>query len=323
MRAARFFALAAALLLCLLASRALAQAAKGDSEYEYGYNEAYEEGDDAIDEYNYYGNDDEEYYDYYGYYAEDELGYEDYYDEEDYEVLDDCTTDANGTVVLDNSTASCDVRIAGVDAQAGALPGGIDGVYKITGCHNGKPFYRRESSPAGEDRVLWFASIFGDWDVSKGTAPIGEILMYGGEIERAAVPMLVSDWVLSAELISNNTFAEDEFRPVDATVTCADGKAYVPPKGAAAAAAKQLPVLTSDEWEGKYKEIYERYGHRREPNPTVNFTFVLLLVMTGLTIVLALPYYLLKKKGGKGGSVAGGFAAMLQQSRKKATGHDK
>ena len=38
--------------------------------------------------------------------------------------------------------------------------------------------------------------------------------------------------------------------------------------------------------------------------------------MVGLTIVLAIPYFLLKKKGGKGGA-ATSFAQMLHQSKKK------
>ncbi len=42
--------------------------------------------------------------------------------------------------------------------------------------------------------------------------------------------------------------------------------------------------------------------------------------MTGLTIILAIPYFLLKKKGGKpsGEKISTSFAQMLQQSRKKS-----
>lgn len=46
--------------------------------------------------------------------------------------------------------------------------------------------------------------------------------------------------------------------------------------------------------------------------------------MTGLTIVLAIPYFLLKKRapaGGKYEKVNMSFAQMLQQSRKKSAGH--
>lgn len=69
--------------------------------------------------------------------------------------------------------------------------------------------------------------------------------------------------------------------------------------------------------------IYDKYSKSSDPSPTINFTFVVLLVMTGLTIVLAIPYFLLRKKG-KGGSAASGissFAQMLQASKKKQVGH--
>lgn len=52
-----------------------------------------------------------------------------------------------------------------------------------------------------------------------------------------------------------------------------------------------------------------------------------LLVMTGLTIVLAIPYFLLRKKAAKSAAAAGGggisssFTQLLQQSRKKQSGH--
>lgn len=72
--------------------------------------------------------------------------------------------------------------------------------------------------------------------------------------------------------------------------------------------------------------IYDKYSRSSDPSPTVSFTFVVLLVMTGLTIVLAIPYFLLRKKGlaGKGGSTSGisSFAQMLQASKKKQSGHN-
>lgn len=80
-------------------------------------------------------------------------------------------------------------------AQADKLNGGLDGIFQLVSCYNGKPMYRRKGSPAGEERVLWYSSTFGDWDVSKGTDPNeAEILMYGGEMEHASVPLFVSSW---------------------------------------------------------------------------------------------------------------------------------
>lgn len=44
--------------------------------------------------------------------------------------------------------------------------------------------------------------------------------------------------------------------------------------------------------------------------------------MTGLTIVLAIPYFLLKKKGAKGKQQeVTSFATLIQQSKKKQSGH--
>jgi hypothetical protein len=81
------------------------------------------------------------------------------------------------------------------------------------------------------------------------------------------------------------------------------------------------PVLTDEEMDAKYRYIYDKYMQSSDPSPSVNFTFVVLLVMTGLTIVLAIPYFLLKRKGVKGASISSSFAQMLQQTKKKQAGH--
>ena len=73
-------------------------------------------------QYGYYGDEDEAYYEYYGYYADDFAGYEDYYMEE-YDFFEECFFDTDGKPVLANGTASCDIKIQGVDKQAdGAFP---------------------------------------------------------------------------------------------------------------------------------------------------------------------------------------------------------
>jgi len=279
------------------------------------------------DQYGYYGDDDSNYYEYYGYYAGDSAGYEDYYDEEYGEYYEECFFDANGKPVLLNTTASCDTKIKGVDKVADKLSGGIDGIYKFVSCYHGKPLYRRDAKgkPAGEERVLWYSSTFGDWDVSRGTEPNeAEILMYGGDMEHASTPLFVSAWHLGGDLSSGGV--ADKFAPVAAVVTCADGTTYADGE-VTTSSRKTGPVLTDAEMEAKYQFIYDRYK-AGDPSPSINFTFVVLLVMTGLTIVLAIPYFLLKKRGG---AAAGGgpkyekvgtsFAQMLQQSRKKTVGH--
>jgi len=54
---------------------------------------------------------------------------------------------------------------------------------------------RRANSPVGQDRVLWYSSTFGDWDVSKGREPDEmEVLMYGGEMEHVSAPVFVTNW---------------------------------------------------------------------------------------------------------------------------------
>lgn len=73
--------------------------------------------------------------------------------------------------MLANGTVTCDIKVSGVDKQADKLTGGLDGTYKMASCYNGKPMYKRNKSPAGEDRVLWYSSTFGDWDISKGSDP--------------------------------------------------------------------------------------------------------------------------------------------------------
>jgi hypothetical protein len=176
--------------------------------------------------------------------------------------------------------------------------------------------YRRDKSPAGQDRVLWYSSTFGDWDVSKGTDPNeAEILMYGGEMEHASVPLFVSSWHLGGDLRSGGV--EDEYAPINVKVACSDGTVYKEDE-VRTTPDKVGPVLTDAEMDAKYRYIYDKYMQTPEPSPTINFTFVVLLVMTGLTIVLAIPYFLLRKKGGKQpASISSSFASMIQQSRKK------
>jgi hypothetical protein len=230
-----------------------------------------------------------------------------------------------GKPKLANSTAPCTIALKGVDKHADLLRGGIDGNYKLTSCHNGRPLYLREKSPKGEDRVLWYSTGFGDWDISNGTVPNeAEILMYGGDTQHAVVPLFVEGWHLGADLKSDSNMSDDDYFPVPATVACADGKVYEEPKENAALD-RAGPVLTDDEIEAKYRFVYEKYGRRPDPNPTVNFSFIVLLVMIGLTTVLAIPYLLIYqrevKARGYQAVATTSFAQIIQQSKKKQSGH--
>lgn len=76
--------------------------------------------------------------------------------------------------------------------------------------------------------------------------------------------------------------------------------------------------------QAKYRYVYEKYGRRPEPNPTVSFSFIVLLVMGGLTAVLLIPYLLVYKKDPKRGYApvaTTSFAQVIQQSKKKQSGH--
>jgi hypothetical protein len=290
----------------------------------------------------YYGNDDALYYEEYGYYSNDAFGYEDYYDMPERKSggsgangttagapaasgLQDCVLGPDGKPKLANSTAPCTIALRGVDKHADLLRGGIDGNYKLTSCHNGRPLYIREKSPKGEDRVLWYSTGFGDWDISNGTVPNeAEILMYGGDTQHAVVPLFVEGWHLGADLKSDSNMGDDDYFPVPATVACADGKVYQEPK-VNAALDRAGPVLTDDEIEAKYRFVYEKYGRRPDPNPTVNFSFIVLLVMIGLTTVLAIPYLLIYQREAKARGYQAvattSFAQIIQQSKKKQSGH--
>ncbi|WIA37817.1 hypothetical protein OEZ86_014678 [Tetradesmus obliquus] len=320
---------------CLVLLAALALVLGSVQSYEYGYEYGYDGlyGDDAVydylDDYGYYSDDGDLYYEEYGYYSGDDLwGYDDYYDEyydyyDDVDTVKDCTVDKDGKVKLANGTAPCDIKIEGVDKQADLLPGGLDGVYKLYKCNDGRPAYKRVKSPAGQDRVLFYSKDFGDWDVAKGTEPNEDILMYGGELEHHSVPLFAKNWHLGADLTKAGAkLADDQYMPISATLKCADGKVYKPP-AVNSAVQKQGPILTDEEIEAKYKLVYDRYGRRPEPNPTVNFSFVIMLVMVGLAIVLAIPYMLVKQRGEKKGyqPVATSFAQVIQQSKKKQSGH--
>jgi iron-regulated transporter 1 len=198
--------------------------------------------------------------------------------------------------------------------------------------------------------VLYYAKSYADWDISNGSAPSDDILLYGTDIAQHAVPLYVSAWQLGGDLTSAaNASADESYVPVSLALACADGKRPPAPAVAAAVVAKAAgPILTPDEMEAKYRQIFERYARRPEPNPNVNFSFVIMLVMIGLTVVLAIPYMLVRRArappGGAGAGGAGGagssskvgyapvatssggvasssFAAVIQQSKKKSSGH--
>lgn len=326
-------------LLCVLALALLAAAVGAETyEYDYSYGDSYDlDGLDYSDEYGYLGNDDDAYYEEYGVYTDmDEFGYdyndyyEDYLDDGSGSTSSSCTTDKDGNVKLGNGTVTCDLRLSGADHAADLLTGGLDGIYTLSGCHNGRAMYKRKDSPAGEERLLWYAKSFHDWDLSRGSEPPtnekeGDILLFGQDPNQHGVPLFVQSWSIGADLTSDkpNGTKEDVYIPISIELGCADGQEVTEPD-VTPAQQRAGPILTDDEMEQKYKLIYEKYGRRPEPNPNVNFSFVIMLVMIGLTVVLAIPYMLVNRSrtGGKGYQpVATSFAQVIQQSKKKQSGH--
>jgi iron-regulated transporter 1 len=305
----------------------------------YVYDFAYDsESDDSsyedladYDEYNYYGDDDEDLYNEDGGYADDLFGYEEYYG--DYDDADDygtgeegkqtCTQDKAGKFNMSAEAAACDIKIEGVDKYADLLIGGIDGVYKIIGCHHNKAKYQRVNSPPGEDRVMFSSPDFGDWDIAKALKE-DDILMYGGDLLHHQSPLHVPEWRLGTDLSSKfaNSSTDNDYAQIDGvTLKCADGQVVKPPE-VNRAVQKQGPGLTPEEEEAKWKQLYDRYARRPEPNPTVNFSFMILLVMFGLSIVMMIPYAIVKRRPAKGlQPVANSFAQVIQQSKKKQSGH--
>eukprot|EP00878_Enallax_costatus_P000429 GHUV01000520.1.p1 GENE.GHUV01000520.1~~GHUV01000520.1.p1 ORF type:complete len:257 (+),score=54.60 GHUV01000520.1:65-835(+) len=178
---------------------------------------------------------------------DDPSGYDKYYDKYyDYysgiDAVQDCTVDEAGKVKLADGAApyGCDIKVEGVDKQADLLTGGIDGVYKLYSCKNGRPAYLRQNSPKAEERVLWYSSSYGDWDISRGPKPDPtDILMYGGDVEHHPVPLFVKNWHLGGDLKSGTDKA-NMYVPLEATVKCADGMVVKPP--AANPPSEQKPV---------------------------------------------------------------------------------
>ncbi|PNH09939.1 hypothetical protein TSOC_003412 [Tetrabaena socialis] len=62
-----------------------------------------------------------------------------------------------------NGTEECHLLVQGADGHADLLEGGLDGLFLLAGCFEGKPIYMRSraSGPPGEDRVLYYNPNFG------------------------------------------------------------------------------------------------------------------------------------------------------------------
>lgn len=43
----------------------------------------------------------------------------------------------------------CDIQVTGANAQVPLLAGGLDGIYRLHTCENGRPAFRRITNPDG------------------------------------------------------------------------------------------------------------------------------------------------------------------------------
>eukprot|EP01024_Parvocaulis_polyphysoides_P052543 TRINITY_DN51968_c0_g1_i1.p2 TRINITY_DN51968_c0_g1~~TRINITY_DN51968_c0_g1_i1.p2 ORF type:complete len:145 (-),score=23.83 TRINITY_DN51968_c0_g1_i1:6-440(-) len=113
------------------------------------------------------------------------------------------------------------------------LKGGLDGVYSLAGCLNGRPKYVRYE-PLGQERVLWWSQLFADWDISSGTEPNEEdILCYGGEGLDEERPNFVNSWAIAVDIITDKKeemFAIEDYIMINLSVKCTNGEEIVRPE---------------------------------------------------------------------------------------------
>ncbi|EIE23585.1 hypothetical protein COCSUDRAFT_65999 [Coccomyxa subellipsoidea C-169] len=248
--------------------------------YTAGYHyDMYDESDDGF-YYNQYTGD---YDDVYG----------DYFFEDAEETEVDCRIGADSSPVF-NGTKPCDLKIEGADKLLRNLSGGLDGVYAVWSCENGRPLYKRQQSPPGQDRVLWYSVQYRDWDVTNGSvAQEDDILMFGGSGGRESRPQYVqNEWSIATEFLKDFTGVE-EYNRIDLTVVCADGTQTELP---ALQKFGKTPLLMDDEMEAQYKMVYNRAMARNDASAEINLGLVTLFVMIGLGIVFGLPYLVARNR---------------------------
>eukprot|EP00892_Ulva_mutabilis_P003386 jgi/Ulvmu1/1419/UM011_0148.1 len=265
---------------------------------------------DSDDNYFYFSNEYDNYYDVYGFDAH-AYGY-DYFGLEMPKT--DCQEDATGEFTLQDE--ACDLKISGVDKERkGKIPGGVDGIYKISGCFAGFPMYKREGKTKNDTLVLWYSHVFQDWDLTAPEVVVetSPALMYGASRPMEKRPNFLnsSAWHVIADPAVSP--ANATYTPVKVDVKCADGKELKRPKTNTTVRINQ-PVLTDEDADIVLRSIYNQPV--READPSVNFFMVVLVALLGSSVVLGVPY-ILKSKRSNGSTIA----EMLETSRKQRGGH--
>ncbi|GIL70403.1 hypothetical protein Vretifemale_1170, partial [Volvox reticuliferus] len=113
-----------------------------------------------------------------------------------------------------NGTEACHLQVQGANGHADLLTGGLDGIYLLAGCFEGKPIYIRSrySGPPGEDRVLYYNPEFGAWEFSVGREPSADQLVLAGD-DGYVSPVDVSRWHLASvfnSLLASELSSDDE-----------------------------------------------------------------------------------------------------------------
>ncbi|KAK9824591.1 hypothetical protein WJX72_011552 [[Myrmecia] bisecta] len=242
--------------------------------------------------------------------------YGDYFFEDPEESEQDCRIGADGQVKF-NGTTPCDLKLEGADKEMTTGNGGLDGVYKVHSCENGRPLYKRDGSPSNEDRVLFYSTQYRDWDITNGTFPQeDDILMFGGSGGREARPQYVDEWSVATEFLKREQGPE-EYSRVEIMLTCADGSQIDRP---VVQKFGKTPLLTHDEMEEQYSQVYKKARARKgDSSPDVNLGLVTLFVMIGLGIVFGLPYLVARNKRARkaGGRRSIGLSTLLETNRKR------
>lgn len=274
-------------------------------QYQYGnwYDEDYADGQDGGEE----G---------YGDYDTYDANYpQDYYMDYDYfEDAADCEVGEDGKVSLLGLDA-CDLQIKGADGFLDNLKGGLDGVYSVVSCNDGRPVYKRKNSQGG-DRLLWYSALYKDWDFNVGSEVVeSDILGYGGDGVAEERPQFVpmDKWNLLAEHSSKNGEEMKDFVQVQLTITCADGSVTTATKREGPLLGDH-PLLDDAEWEAKYAKVFNKYSKKNEPK--INTMFVAVVVISGIAVVLGIPYLVYFKRHPRSKAYS-----LLNHGRKTLAGH--
>eukprot|EP00201_Polytomella_parva_P006537 CAMPEP_0175079754 /NCGR_PEP_ID=MMETSP0052_2-20121109/25022_1 /TAXON_ID=51329 ORGANISM="Polytomella parva, Strain SAG 63-3" /NCGR_SAMPLE_ID=MMETSP0052_2 /ASSEMBLY_ACC=CAM_ASM_000194 /LENGTH=310 /DNA_ID=CAMNT_0016350167 /DNA_START=99 /DNA_END=1028 /DNA_ORIENTATION=+ len=234
--------------------------------------------------------------------------YGDYASTEDSLDVEDCVL--NGTnIILSSHTSDCSLNVSGGNSQLANLEGGIDGNYELQSCYNGRPLYRRITSKAPEgDLVLFYSSLYGDWDFARSLGVDADVLVYGGDLVHFTTPLQVEDWqVLASLTLKPTAYGEDDFTLINLSVTCSNAKgqasnvSIVEVAGAqSVSAGLDHPLLTDEEIEAKYRYVYDKYGKSSNAggsgNTPRNWLSVFFLLLIGIILIVTMPHLVKRSK---------------------------